>query len=137
MTLLQLTKKHFLVHLIRCNNIVEINSGKTPKSLSKMSLGKSKQKVLGDILNAYKTHPSIKQIEKKFNEQNFFRKENFFFKPVTPSEIKSLINCLDRKNPAEIDTIPSKLIKIAAENLTALLTVAINKSIDENIFPDK
>ena len=137
MTLLQLTKKHFLVHLMRCNNIVEINSGKTPKSYSKMSLGKSKQKVLGDILNAYKTHPSIKQIEKKFNEQNFFRKENFFFKPVTPSEIKSLINCLDRKNPAEIDTVPSKLIKIAAENLTALLTVAINKSIDENIFPDK
>ena len=102
-----------------------------------MSHGKSKQEVLCDILNTYKTHPCIKQIEKKFNEQNFFRKENFFFKPVTPSEIKSLINCLDRKNPAEIDTVPSKLIKIAAENSTALLTVAINKSIDENIFPDK
>ena len=117
-------------------NIVEISSGKPPKIFQKYHFVKANRKY-SDILNAYKTHPSIKQIEKKFNEQNFFRKENFFFKPVTPSEIKSLINCLDRKNPAEIDTVPSKLIKIAAENLTALLTVAINKSIDENIFPDK
>ena len=37
-----------------------------------MSHGKSKQGVLCDILNAYKTHPSIKQIEKEFNGQNFF-----------------------------------------------------------------
>ena len=116
---------------------MEINSGKTPKSYSKMSHGKSKQKVLSDILNSYKTHPSIKQIEKKFKEQNFFRKEKFFLKPVTPSEIKNLINCLDTNKPARIDTIPSKLIKIAAEFLTAFPTIVINKSIDENIFPDK
>ena len=32
--------------------------------------------------------------------------------------------------------IPQKLIKIAAEFLTPLLTVAINRSIEENIFPD-
>ena len=102
-----------------------------------MSHGKSKQKVLSDILNSYKTHPSIKQIEKKFKEQNFFRKEKFFLKPVTPSEIKNLINCLDTNKPAGIDTIPSKLVKIAAEFLTALPTIVINKSIDENIFPDK
>ena len=31
---------------------------------------------------------------------------------------------------------PPKLIKIAADFLTPLLTVAINKSIEENIFPD-
>ena len=35
-----------------------------------------------------------------------------------------------------IDAIPPKLIKIAADFLTPLLTVAINKSIEENIFPD-
>ena len=74
-----------------------------------MSHGKSKQEVLCDIINAYKTHPSIKQIEKKFNEQNFSRKENFFFKPVTPPEIKNLINCLDTNKAAGIDTIPPKL----------------------------
>ena len=101
-----------------------------------MSHGKSKQEVLCDVLNAYKTHPSIKQIEKKFNEQNFFRKEEFFFKPATPLEIKKLINCLDTNKAKGIDTFPPKLIKIAADFLTPLLTVAINESIMENIFPD-
>ena len=67
-------------------DIVEIRRGKHPKYLSKMSHGKSKQEVPRDILNAYKTHHSIKQIDKKFNGQNFFRKEKLFFKPVTPPE---------------------------------------------------
>ena len=69
-TLASTFNKHYI-------NIVETISGKTPKNLSKMSHGKSKQGVLCDILNAYIIHPSIKQIEKKFNEQNFFRKEKF------------------------------------------------------------
>ena len=72
--------------------------------------GISKQEVLCDILNAYKTHPGIKQIQKKFNEQNFFRKENFFFKPVTPPEIEYLINCLDTNKAAGKNAIPPKLI---------------------------
>ena len=67
-----------------CVNIVEITCEKIPKNFSKISHGKSKQEVLCDILNAYKTHPRIKQIEKKFNGKNFFRKEKVFFKPVTP-----------------------------------------------------
>ena len=32
--------------------------------------------------------------------------------------------------------MPSKLIKLAADSLTPLLTAAINKSLEENIFPD-
>ena len=91
------------------NNIVEISSRKLPKNISKMSHGQSKQEVLYNIFNAYKTHPSIKQTEAKFNEQNFFRKEKFFFKPVNPPQIKNLINCLDTNKAAGIDTIPPKL----------------------------
>ena len=82
-----------------------------------MSHGKSKQEVLCDIINAYKNHPSVKQIEKKFNGQNFFGKETFFFKPVTPPEIEKLIKCLNTNKAAGIDTIPPKLIKIAADFL--------------------
>ena len=82
-----------------------------------MSHGKSKQEVLCDIINAYKNHPSVKQIEKKFNGQNFFGKEKFFFKPVTPPEIEKLIKCLNTNKAAGIDTIPPKLIKIAADFL--------------------
>ena len=114
---------------------MEINGGKPPQRISKMSHGKSKQEVLCDILNAYKNHPSIIQIEKKFNGQNFFGKENFFFKSATPLEIEKLIKCRDANKAAGIDTIPPKLIKIAADFLTPLLTVAMNKSTEENIFP--
>ena len=64
-------------------NIVEISSGNPPKqNLSKVSHGKNKEEVLCDVLNAYKNHPSIKQIKNKFNGQSFFGKEKFFFKPV-------------------------------------------------------
>ena len=91
--------------------------------------GKSKREVLCDILNAYKTQPSIKQIEKKLNKQNFFRKKTFSFKPFTPSEIEKLIQCIDTIKAAGIDTIPSKLTKNAADFLTSLLTAAISKSI--------
>ena len=116
-------------------NIVEISSGKPPKIFQKYHFVKANRKY-SDILNAYKTHPSIKQIEKKLNEQNFFHKEKFLFEPVTPPEIKSLINCLDTNKAAGIDIITQKLIKIAADFLTPLLTVAISKSIEENIFQD-
>ena len=81
-------------------NILDISSGRPQKNLSKTSHSKTKQEVLCDILNAYKTHPSIEQIEKKFNEQDFFRMETFLFKPVTPPETENLINCLDT-NKAE------------------------------------
>ena len=53
-----------------CVNIVEITCEKIPKNFSKISHGKSKQEVLCDILNR-------KQIEKKFNGQNFFGKKKF------------------------------------------------------------
>ena len=59
-----------------------------------MSHGKSKQKVHCD-----KT--SIKQIEKKFNGQNFFLERKFFFKPVAPPEIEKLLNVLIRIKPQE------------------------------------
>ena len=76
-----------------CVNIVEITCEKIPKNFSKISHGKSKQEVLCDILNR-------KQIEKKFNGQNFFGKKKFF-KPVAPQEIKKFIKCLDRRNSTE------------------------------------
>ena len=96
-----------------------------PKNISRMSHGKSKPEVLCDISNAYKIHASIKQIESKFNGQKFFGKE----KPVTPMEIKKLIECFDVNKAAGLDTIPPKHLKIAADFLTLLLTAAINKSV--------
>ena len=40
-----------------------------------------------NILNDYKNHSSIKQIENKIIGQNVFGKENFFFKSAISMEI--------------------------------------------------
>ena len=71
-----------------------------------MSHGKSKQEVLCNILNAYKIHPSIKKIEKKF-------KKIFLLSLLL--EIEKLINCFDKNKAAGIDTIPPKLLEIEAD----------------------
>ena len=42
-------------------------------------------------------------------------KQKIIFRPVTPTEIKKLIKCLDTIKAARIDTIPPKLIKLAAD----------------------
>ena len=82
-------------------NIVEMSTGKTQKNLSKMSHGKSKQEVLYDILNAYKTHPSIKQIEMKFDEQNFFEKKIFSLSLLLHQKLKTLLIVLIQIKPQE------------------------------------
>ena len=84
-----------------------------------------------DVLNDYENHSSIKQIENKFNGQNFFGKENFFFKSASQLKIEKL----DTNKATAIDRIPPKL-KITADLLTALLTATINKIIEENVFLD-
>ena len=104
-----------------------------------MSHDKSKQEVICDILTAYKTHPSIKQIEKKFNEQNFFRKEKFSLSLLLQQKLKTLLIVLIQIKPQEQTRFHQNLTLthlLIADFLTPLLTVAINKSIEENIFPD-
>ena len=51
-------------------------------------------------------------------------------------EIKKLIKCLDTNKAAGVDTVSPKLVKIASDFLTPLLTTAINKVKEENNFPD-
>ena len=85
-----------------------------------------------NILNDYKNHSSIKQIENKIIGQNVFGKENFFFKSAISIEIKKL----DTNKAIAIDRIPPKLIKVTAHLLAALLIAAINKSMEGNVFPD-
>ena len=79
-----------------------------------MSHGKSNQEVPCYILNAYKKPPSIKQIKNGFNGQNLFEKEKLFLQTFTPRKIKKLIKCLDTNKATGINTVPSKLTKIAA-----------------------
>ena len=50
--------------------------------------------------------------------------------------MKKFMQGFNPKKATGIDTVPQKLIKVAAKFLTPLLTKSINSSIDYNIFPD-
>ena len=76
------------------------------------------------------------QIKHNICSSSFHVKEKFRFHFVNEIEIKKLIQGLNPKKATGIDTIPPKLIKVAVEFLTPLLTKSINSSIEHNIFPD-
>ena len=61
------------------------------------------------------------EIDNGLYRQNVFGKDTLFFKPFTPTKIRKLIKCLDTNKIARIDTISSKLTKIAAGFLTLLI----------------
>ena len=65
-----------------------------------MSYDKSKHEVLSDILNAYKNHPSINQLENKVNMQNFFGKF-FSLSLLLHRKLKNLSNALIQIKPPE------------------------------------
>ena len=88
------------------------------------------------IAKSYENHPSILQVKQNICSSSFHVKEKFRFHFVNEIEIKKLIQGLNPKKATGIDTIPPKLIKVAVEFLTPLLTKSINSSIEHNIFPD-
>ena len=87
-----------------------------------------------DIVNSYKNHSSIIKIKKVVNGSDVSDSERFSFKTVNETEIKDLMRNLDIKKVSDIDTIPSKLVKLSADFLTPLFTKVINTSITQNIF---
>ena len=76
------------------------------------------------------------QINQSICSSSFHVKEKFRFHFINEIEIKKLIQGLNPKKATGIDTIPPKLIKVAVEFLTPLLTKSISSSIEHNIFPD-
>ena len=50
--------------------------------------------------------------------------------------VKKLLNDIDTKKAVGINTIPPKLIKMASNFLTPILTTAINSSIKNSVFPE-
>ena len=50
--------------------------------------------------------------------------------------MKKLLNEIDTKKAVGIDTITPKLIKMASNFLTPILTTAINSSMEKSVFPE-
>ena len=63
-------------------------------------------------------------------------KDKFCFKMVTRKYIKSLLQKVNSKKAVGIDSIPPKLVKLAAEPLSQPVTEAINMCIKQNNFPN-
>ena len=55
---------------------------------------------------------------------------------VTTKYIKSLLQKVNTKKAVGIDSIPPKLVKLAAEPLSQPVTEAINMCIKQNNFPN-
>ena len=114
-------------------NIIKHSSGKNPVSIAEtLESGSSYDKIIDEILAKYKDHPSITCI--KINQ---IHTESFIFKLVNQNEVLKILKSVDPKKSVGIDSIPPKIIKMAANVLAKPLTDIINLSIKENTFPSK
>ena len=86
------------------------------------------------IIESYKNHPSIKQISN--NLKVLGNEEKFCFKMITRKYIKSLLLKKNTKKVIGIESIPPKLVKLAAEPLSQPVTEAINMFIKKKNFPN-
>ena len=95
--------------------------------------GLSDKAEICSIIDSYTNHPSIKQIS---NLKLLENEEKFCFKMVTTKYIKSLLQKVNTKKAVGIDSVPPKLVKLAAESLSQSVTEAINTCIKQNNFPN-
>ena len=86
--------------------------------------------MIENILEEYKSHPSIKKIIESKNHN-----DNFTFREVSENEVLKLLKTIDSKKAIGVDGIPPLIVKLSAEVLSNSLTRIINQSIKENTFP--
>ena len=110
-------------------NIVEKSSGIKSKDISQRDKNQNIVKNIREIVKSYENHPIILQM-KNICSSSFHVKEKIC------SHFVNEIDWLNSKKPTVIDTIPTKLIKVAVNFLTPLSTKSINSSIEHNIFAD-
>ena len=86
------------------------------------------------INESYKNYPSIKQIPN--NLKLLENEEKFCFKMVITKYIKSLFPKVNTKKAVGIDTILSKLVKLAADPVSQPYVQATNICIKQSDFPN-
>ena len=113
-------------------NVAEQSSDLKPTALGQKSL--SDKAGICSIIESYKNHPSIKQVRN--NLKLLENEEKLCFKMVTTKYIKILLQKVNTKKSVGIDSIPSKLVKLAAEPLSQVVTEAISLCIKQNNLPN-
>ena len=85
---------------------------------------------INNIIQKYKSHPSILKIE-----ENVKVETKFYFSDITSNEIESEIKRLDSKKASVENDIPSKVLKESAHIVSNYLSSAYNESKNTNNFP--
>ena len=62
---------------------------------------------------------------------------SLFLTPVTPFEVKDILDALDPSKSVGPKSIPIKLLKIVGCSISPLLALLINQSFQSGIYPDK
>ena len=113
-------------------NIVENTTGEKPTSLAdSMPNSSSYSDIVKSIIENFKNHPSILEINKKITVE-----AKFTFSEVLPQYINKLLRETNIKKSTGYDNLPPKIVKISADILTAPTTNLVNLMIKTSIFPD-
>ena len=80
--------------------------------------------VIDSIIDKYKEHPSIELVKVYLPEPN-----TFTFRKAPKDDIIKIIKGLDSTTATGIDTIPSKLVKMALDIIAEQLTNIINSTL--------
>ena len=75
-------------------------------------------------------HPSIIEIE-QHSESN-----NFQFHHTTREDVLKILKTLNPKKATGCDQIPAKLLKHASLQIAPVISIIINKALDEGTFPN-
>ena len=113
-------------------NIVENTSGQKPCNIVNTVKSDDDRQIVRLILDKYKEHLSVHAIRESSDISN-----SFSFHEVQHQEVWALLRSLDGKKSSGEDQIPPKLVHLAADELTAPLTFAINSRLQSHRFPDR
>ena len=108
-------------------NIVENTVGKPPQSLGNPSMPENDRNTVRKILDTYKNHPII--------QNNLKASDLSFTLPLAlKSEINHIAKNIDISKSTGNDSIPPKIVKMAADIIDEPLTKNFNHSIANNKF---
>ena len=100
-------------------------------------------KLIANHLNNFFTTVAAKLNEKIVKAKKSFlhclgqiTDETIFLYPITPADIKSLINYIKPNKATGPNSIPTKLLKGFKSELSEPLSIMINVSFNKGIFPD-
>ena len=126
--LVKVFNKHYI-------NIIEKSGGQKPTNIAKKNSIDNDRQAVELICNSYRNHPNILKI-KSNNKTKGNINNNKIFSPVSSDEVRKLLQQLKPRKVIGNDKILPALINITAQPLSTPLSIAINNSFEQNIFPN-